>query len=354
MKTSKRGQVDVQFHWVFILIIGAIILSFFVGLSVWYKDNQEQKITADIVTSLDSVLDTAKQSPKTARTTTIPDITLSFSCSADDCNDYGCVSDFSGGGISQPTETEVLFTLSDLSGSELISWALEWQLPYKITNFLYLTTDRVRYVFVYDEDHKELATAVMSLLSENDYVTKETIKIEQASDFTLTDKNDDYVRIVAFLNEDTLSESSISAVLGENSASDITWDILYIEGTEDSGTIHFSDGDASYLGLPLLLGAVFSADKDFYRCNVHKAALQGKIVSSVYFERTLALSDVFSTSSDKNYCSYYYGDDVQTAIENIKEGVADILDTPNTLSDPIQLLIDNNKYAVIKNCPRVY
>ncbi|MBI4896136.1 MAG: hypothetical protein HY832_01155, partial [Candidatus Aenigmarchaeota archaeon] len=173
MRNSKRGQVDVQFHWVFILIIGAIILSFFVGLSLWYKGSQEQKITADIVTSLDSVLDTAKQSPKTARTTTIPDITLSFSCSPDECSDYGCISDFSGGGISQSTETEILFALHDLSGSELITWALEWQLPYKIANFLYLTTDRVRYVFVYDDAHKVLASSVMSLLSENDYIIKE-------------------------------------------------------------------------------------------------------------------------------------------------------------------------------------
>ncbi|MBI5073238.1 hypothetical protein HZA99_05465, partial [Candidatus Woesearchaeota archaeon] len=173
------------------------------------------------------------------------------------------------------------------------------------------------------------------------------------SDFTITNKNDDYVRIVAFLDQRTLSQSSISAVLGDNSGSDKKWDILYVSGNEDSGALHFSDGDVSYVGLPLLLGGVFSADKNFYSCNVKKAGLQGKIISSVYLDRTTALYDAFS-SSDKSYCNYYYGDDVQTAIKNIRDGVQNILDGSSALADPVNLLQANNKYAVIKNCPRVY
>ncbi len=353
---NKNGQIDVQFHWIFIILIGAIILSFFVGLSVWYKNTQEQKNTANIVVALDSVLDTAKESPKTARTTTIPDITLSFTCSSDECNDYGCASAFSGGGISHGTETEILFSLKELSGNDLITWALEWKLPYTISNFLYVTTDNVRYIFVYDEEHKELAYAVTSLLAENDYLTKETIKIEEPSDFAIIDKNDNFVRIVAFLDSDSLSETTVETALGENSANNKKWDIIYVDGSEESGTIYFSEESVSvsYAGLPLLLGAIFSADRDFYMCNVKKAALQGKVVSAVYLERTKALYDAVSAVPEKSYCSYYYGQDVQEAITTIMENVDILLSNSIAFSSAVQELMDNNNYAVIKNCPRVY
>jgi hypothetical protein len=348
-KIQRKGQIDIQFNWVFILLIGVIILSFFVGIAIWYKNTQEQKISGLIVLELESLLKAAKESPKTARETTLPDITLTFTCSPDDCSDYGCASDFSGGGISRSTETEILFAPLTLSGTTLITWALEWQLPYKIANFLYVTADSVRYVIVYDEDHQETAIAVTSLLAENSYITKETVRVEQPSDFSITDKNDAYVRIVAFLDKGSLSETAIDSALDEKE-----WDLIYIDGSEDSGTITFNDGDAVYVGLPALLGAVFSSDLAFYQCNIKKAGLQATVVGEVYAARTAALYDSFLADSEKSYCQYYYDESVQNNITSIAdELVAEEL-TVATISTAVSTLEDNNAYAVIKGCPRVY
>ena len=346
----RKAQIDIQFNWVFILLIGAIILSFFVGIAIWYKDTQEQKITGQIVLELESLLKAAKESPKTARETTLPDITLSFTCSPDDCSDYGCASDFSGGGISRSTETEILFAPLTLSGTTLVTWALEWQLPYKIANFLYVTSDSVRYVIVYDEDHQETAIAVTSLLAENSYITKETIQVEQPSEFSITDKNDAYVRIVAFLDANSLSESAIDSALDEK-----PWDLIYVGGSEDSGTVTFSDGDAVYVGLPALLGAVFSSDLSFYQCNIKKAGLQAAVVGEVYAGRTAALYDSFLADPEKSYCQYYYEKTtVQEAITSIADELVDEAPSVTILSEAITTLEDNNAYAVIKGCPRVY
>ena len=103
IRKNKRGQIDVQFNWIFVLLIGALILSFFVGVAMWYKGTQEQKITGEIVLQLESLMKTAQERPKTAMTTTIPDITLSFTCSPYDCSTFGCPSEFSGGGIARST-----------------------------------------------------------------------------------------------------------------------------------------------------------------------------------------------------------------------------------------------------------
>lgn len=349
-----KAQLDIQFHWIFVLIVGAIILSFFVGVAIWYKDIQEQKSAADVVTTLDALFLFAKESPKTARYTETPEMDLTFTCSAEDCTAYGCASAFSGGGISRATETEVLFTLRQLEGRDLITWALEWTLPYKIANFLYLTNNRIRYILVYDEEHSDLKDAVNSLLAENSYLTKETIKIESAEDFSLVDKQDDFVRIVAFLDEGTLSESVIVTALGERNEKEKEWDVVYVDGTENAGTVLYEDGTVSYIGLPLLIGALFSADADFYSCNVQKALLQTQLVSAVYLERARQLETYFSAESEQSYCSYYFAGDVQDAIQEIAHtGSVETLYAAS-LQDAVTLLEKNNAYTVIKNCPRLY
>ena len=340
-----KAQIDVQFNWVFILIVGAIILSFFVGASLWYKNIQEQKITAQIVVNVESLLKTAAESPKTAQTITIPDVTLSFTCTPE-CNDYGCISDFSGGGVTRSTETEVLFSHSTLSGTQLIMWALEWDFPYKMANFLYVTTDSIRYIILYDDEHSSLAYAVNSLLAENSYLTKETIKVDDPAALSITNKNDVYVRIISFLDEGTLPLTTIENTLGKQQE---TWDIITVEGTEDKGTVVYADGDAPYTGLPLLIGALFSPTKEFYLCNMQKALLQAKIITEVYTARTKELYDSFS-GTEKEYCTYYYDNSIQDAIK----GIPTALENNDDVSLYLDTLEQTNQYAVMKGCPRLY
>lgn len=342
MKKTK-AQIDIQFNWIFILIVGGIILSFFVGVAIWYKDTQEQKIAADVVTKLDSLFMTAKESPKTARYTPIPKVDLTFMCSANDCNSYGCASSFSGGNIAKETDTEIIFALDNIKGTNLITWALEWTLPYKIANFLYITNDATRYVLVYDTDHTSVADSVSALLSENSYLVKEKMHID---DFFLENRNDNFVRIVGFVEKGRISESVVADILGQNE-----WDIIYVDGTAEQGTVIFPDGDVPYTGIELLLGAIFSADADFYRCNIQKAAYQAGFVSAVYAERTRTLHDYFTNEDTEHaYCAYYFGEDVQHAIENVADEIA----LGELSYEDVTLLKQNNAYAVIKSCPRVY
>lgn len=358
MGIKAKAQLDVQFHWVFILIIGAIILSFFVGIAVWYKNIQQQKITAESVVTIDAIMNMAQESPKTAQTISLPDITLEFSCEADDCSGYGCPSDFSSGGISRATETNALFTMKSLAGNMLITWALEWDMPYKIANFLYATTDSIRYILIYDEEHDNIAYIVNGLLAENSFLTKDMIKIEDTGGLELTNKNDAFVRIVAFLKQGSLQETLFEEVFGEKGKS---WDIIYVDGTEESGDVYYNNGyskgynePVQYIGLPLLVGAIFSQDSDFYNCNAKKAFIQGKLVSEVYLERTKILYEEISKIAEKEHCIYYYDTDIQEAIQDIGEEFGTATPSISVLSSSASLLEENNKYAVLKGCPRVY
>ncbi len=344
---QKKAQVDIQFNWIFILIVGAIILSFFVSVAIWYKGMQEQKINGEIVTKLDSLFTTAKESPRTARYTSIPKVSLTFTCDPNECSTYGCPSAFSGGGVSMPTETEVIFTRKNFEASNIITWSLEWNLPYKIANFLYLTHDGIRYVIVYDDAHANVAHDINVLLAENSYIIKESINIDN-EDFLLINKNDAFVRIIVFADVGSVSEQAVAASLG-----DAMWDIIYVDGSEDVGTISYYDGNTPYISLPMLIGGIFSENAAFFNCNIYKAGIQARLVSSVYLRRTMYLEQYFNEENNMNYCTYYFGTDAQYAINSIQSGFNDKT-IDQDLLNYVQILEDNNAYAVIKGCPRLY
>ncbi len=358
MVRNKRGQLATQFNWVFILIAGAIILMFFVSVSIWYKNQQEVKLAGVVVTELDSIFSTAKESPKTAKINrNFPDVDISFTCDPYACNYIGCPSGFSGGSVTTDTSAETIFTLEEINAQDMISWALTWELPYKVTNFLYLTNPRVRYILIYNTDSQSFLGEVNSLLSENDFIVKELINYEDYTDgdIVIDDKNDEFVRIISFVIQE--EGEDIPYTIIQDFDEDQRWDMIYVDGNSNVGYVYFEDETLPYLGLPMLIGAIYSETSDIYKCNAYKALNQLRLVSTVYHKRTDNLYDnVLST--DSSYCQIYYTADVLDAIETINETSElddfDDLEDLSQLLNAVQTLEDTDQLAIINDCPRLY
>ena len=62
---GKSGQVQITFNWIYILIAGAVILLFFVGIVVKQKVVSEERLATDVVDILDSIFTAAGVSSKT-------------------------------------------------------------------------------------------------------------------------------------------------------------------------------------------------------------------------------------------------------------------------------------------------
>lgn len=348
-RRAKRAQVEAGFNWVFIIIAGAIILLFFAGVAVWYQAKQETKIAGQVVINLDSIFTNAIESPKTAKSINIPEVPLFFSC-YDECNEFGCPSEFSSGGVSRDKSMEVLFTMEKLEANNIITWSLNFNMPYKITNFLYLTNDQTRYVLIYDAASEDFFHEVNDLLtSDNPYLNIEVISYNDID--SLEDHNDDFVRLVSFVdsagfqyNEDDFAEFYTKS----------PFDLITLDGDESSGMIYYgSESGVPYYGLPMLLGAIFSPNSEFYKCNVNKALLLSSYVSEVYEERTTWLADEV-IGTDKEYCEIYYTQEVIFAIQDIKEMNTVAGFDLTTLGNAIQELEQNDNLAIINDCPRLY
>ena len=53
---NKKGVIEVQFNWVFIIIIGAVIIAFFVNMSMKQKGVSEEKLSVTIAEHMKTIL----------------------------------------------------------------------------------------------------------------------------------------------------------------------------------------------------------------------------------------------------------------------------------------------------------
>ena len=359
-RKSKKGQTDVQLHWIFILIAGGIILAFFVSLAVWYQGQQETKLENTIVGKLQTLFTTARESPRTAKPLQIPEMTLTFTCDPNGCSEYGCASEFSGGGVSKSTEAEVIFSPKILQGSFLVTWSLPWLVPFPVTNFLYVTNDKIRYLVIYDDNDsqaEQLATAVNDELQQNSYLNKQFISLSELS--SVENYQDVHVRAVLFSN--ALPSSTVRETLTTIYGS--AYDLIVITGTVHEGTITFFSGDTDekveYFELPLLIGGIFSPSQAEYRCNLHKALFRLKVVATNY-KNTLSFYQE-NLPLEKGYCSVNYyqplvAESLITMLDAAESALADEETRINAqlFADVITALNEVNQNLVIKDCPRVY
>ena len=155
---SKKGQIEVSFNWIFILIAGAVILLFFVSLVNTQREKSDRSIALTIKTELKSILTGAALSESRELDIDLPKIHLKFICEYYECDNFdtsdnpSCYSQYEIGqtGINQQTPSQILFAPSEISGKKILTWAIPWNVPFYVTNLLYITGTNVKYLFVND------------------------------------------------------------------------------------------------------------------------------------------------------------------------------------------------------------
>ena len=154
MSCNKKAMIEIQFHWIFILIVGAVILLFFATMIYRQKTVSETGISADVLVNLESIISGSMISTKTLNLLDIPKGT---EISYKDCNQYEV------GPYNKQTGTIVMFAPKKIAGRKLVTWALDWNVPYRVTNFLYLTSDDVRYILVDDVPSSYMPNPVLDM-----------------------------------------------------------------------------------------------------------------------------------------------------------------------------------------------
>lgn len=286
---KKRGVIEVHFNWIFVLIAGAIILFFFISIVNKQREFSEIRSSGTIITNLESILTGAQISTNTINIVDIPKVGIGF-----ECNRYFI------GVTHKQTKGDVIFSPNLLKGKKLITWALEWNMPYRVTNFLYLTDPELRYVIVNKPDRPGFK--IFNELPKE--MNKELIEINRLN--TFSDKNNYKVKFIFFDNkeDDVLSklnemqDGDVTAiVLMDFTGEDKIPDIGKIEFFQKKGPVWESKGITFYLKKESLFGAIFVADKEMYDCVMKKSFNKLNLVTKIYLNRSSTLVDYYGINN---------------------------------------------------------
>ncbi len=366
---SKKGVVEVQFNWVFVIIAGSIIFLFFGSLAMDYRRSAERELSAEILHELGSLTSSSLHSDYTAQEVEFGGIELSVSCNPDDCNQYGCTQefDFAEIGITSPSwmALEPVFSARNIESNYIIIWSLPYHMPYKIGNFLFLTDPEHKYYFVYDEDDDNslvFAESVYNRFSQNRFAESELVEKGDLPDIDY--EGELRIRFVFFfddsLGDDEQPENDVlkwSDILFVNMSSTdyIYGNVRYSKLSGDGKLVPDPDSKYPYIGESMLIGAIYSYNVEDYKCNVRKTMLKSLNLNQIYYDKMKNMYDICEESgSPCKGCEIIYS----SAMDEIKDINNTI--TPDydfdleSLYEHTEELKDLNDGARRHNCPRIY
>lgn len=339
----KRGQIEVQFNWIFILIAGALILALFFAIVNTQRKTSEHKISIAVKDQLDKILSGTSVIGGTVKSLDL----LNFDIKSE------CDSIFVGDAKAAIAITHrPIFAPDTITGQRVLLWSQDWNTPFRTTTFLYATSTAARYLFV-----KGSSAFSQKLFSDlPDEMTKELL--DGKGDISSLQDNDNYkIRIVMF------DEPSISINMptwmrnmddNEVTLLNVKQSLHEVDYYQKSTSNFVLKGTTSYTDNPTLYGAIFSESAETYNCLINtKALMKLKTVSKIYADRTKSLADYYSTQA--SICQGFYVS-AGSSISEVRGFAASGFPGPS-IGDFISAqsdLADINRRALSESCEPIY
>ena len=338
----KKGVVEVQFNWLFVLIIGAVILIMFSGIIIRQKNISETSKNVLLLNNLDAIFSGSEASSGTVNVVKTPETRIEFRCNR-----------YSIGTLSKQLGVMNVFPPSILEGDRLVSMTLDFSMPYRITNLVYITSPKYRYIFIGGDDAREMERMMPNETFSGIFQTLGQLRYD----------GENKARLVFF--DDFLSDgSSLSFNLeGYSRLLDNDVTALNVKGSLESGTLEFfrkqrdtliKIGESGYIGKESLLGAVFSDNPEIYSCVMDNVFDKANIVARVYKGKMQGIRDEYLGSNDRcsaRLDSVYTLDNIDRMIAASSEFSPSNVDEIITASKSLQ---GQNKQAKLQSCATIY
>jgi len=290
-KKGKKGVVEVQFNWIFVMIAGGLILFFFTTIISGQKATSEKKLNTDLVNQFELIFAGQGVATGTKNQIDLPPVPLQFGCS-----------DYAIGEQAKTLGNAVVFSPAVIDSKKMLTSTLAWQVPFKVSNFVYLTAPNVKYYFVdFSPDIQQIITGGMPLgdeyyqfLNRIDYedivyernpTVKFIFNMFGGADIptrlpeSFFDVSDEQVRAVALEGEGYLATN-------RDFTPTLRLKFYKKEGTGWVPDTEGLQGDAfSVLKFETFLGAVFAGNAELFQCNMRRALLRLKYVANVYDQK---------------------------------------------------------------------
>ena len=136
-----KGQVTVQFNWIYVMVAGAAILLFFIMIITQQKDMSEKRLNYKVMNVLENIFTgstVAENTKNILDTSGVRSEVFQFRCELDvDGGIYDVFSYYGIGGSSASLESplKVVVAPLDIKTSKMILWSMPYKLPFKVMDF---------------------------------------------------------------------------------------------------------------------------------------------------------------------------------------------------------------------------
>ncbi len=324
MATNKTGALEIQINWIFVLIAGAIILIAVFGFLSHQKKATQLKIADTLIKDIEALATGTSALKESSQQITLPKTDIIIKCT-DDCS---CT--INTGQISKDFRDKQIFAPQTLTGLRAVFWTKAWEIPFRATNFLYITDKSAKYYFVYIDESESLSLKqkIEQLIPAG--ITFEFVGPQGIG--ALKNAGFDQTKFI-FLNTPI---QSVDKSFGKNTKFIALTDslITFWEGGEAKSTGYITDAE--------FFGAIFADGFQLYSCNIEKAKKRLKFIINIYEERAKKLNELF-TASQEVVCGY----DAVINELNAFEGDLDI-------TKHYTVIKGLNAEKVAQSCPLVY
>ena len=157
---NKKAQISPVFKYIFMLVVGAIILIFFIKFAVQTEKGGKEIIKAEVLHMLDSSLQAFSVSTYSSGTIPTPPwpqiVHMKFG-TGPNCGKLT----IEGQKYFVPIE-KVIFSPSEIKTKQLRAWTLSWHFPFRTTNFFFLMNSRSKYYIMYDSANEVFVRSISS------------------------------------------------------------------------------------------------------------------------------------------------------------------------------------------------
>lgn len=337
-----------QFNWIFVIIAGALILGFFVMIVNKQRQVSEKKLAAELLADMDMIINGQAVSPGSSKLLDMADLELKFTCE-----------DYSIKDVPRTPGSSIVFSPSMMKGTSLIAWTLEWDMPYRAANFIYLTVPDIKYYLI----SPALGPDGMGIKSD----FPETVDLEVLKETPAEFEDSQRIRMI-YLSKPQASELPLPSD-GLKRFSDDQVSVLYLDNPQNAGdfdgktTLHFYkkkgdsvilEGNYTSMGKEPVYGAIFTDDYELYVCNMGKALKKLEVVTGVYKQR---VSYLLASLPSGDPCSPYYVeepfDGIIDSITDVNEQNQLVIHVTDLFSYIKQIQVLNDR-TIFGSCPEIY
>ena len=299
---GKKG-FEMPFHWIFILIAGAIILGFFFSIAYKQQDISQERLQLTLASAIENSFTGAIAGKGIAQSLSMPPQGIEFECTE------GCTCEFKVKKAARQFGEKSIFAPKLLEDRSLFVWSIAWKQPYRTTNFLFITNPKIKYYLVYDNSN----AFSKSLLEQ---ITKKIPPPIKQRGVTLTEFNYDKISLAEMSNvkEDDYQHTKFVMLNVEPDKLDNSFRKASISGVkiDEIGVIRFYEKKKadlretsylSYTGLPTIFAAIFAEDHKMYECGLRTAFRKLAHVSQLYAQRGATLQEK-AFEAEKVWCTF--------------------------------------------------